>query len=174
MGLIGSAVSAAGSLAGGSYAAQAGAMQQQAANYTAAQLEENAPGAIGAAQRKMLDDRNKAQQAESTLRARGGASGVDIGSGSPVQVGQSVAGRGEYQALMDLWQGKNQATGMLNEAKAVRYGGDIAAYSGDAQKTLSEFNAAGTLAGGIGSGFKTYGALTYPSTYGMTPLGAGF
>ena len=101
MGLIGSAVSAAGSLAGGSYAAQAGAMQQQAANYTAAQLEENAPGAIGAAQRKMLDDRNKAQQAESTLRARGGASGVDIGSGSPVQVGQSVAGRGEYQALMD-------------------------------------------------------------------------
>jgi hypothetical protein len=163
---VGGITSAIGTLAGGSYAAQSGKMQQAAANYQASQLEQNATQAIASSQRSMLDTQEKTQLAIGTSTARAAASGVNAGAGSAVENVGQLARRGSYQALMDLYSGQSTATGLENQAKGVRYSGDVAAASGEAQQTASYLGAAGTLAGSAGNFFTQYGKLTYPSSRG--------
>jgi hypothetical protein len=128
----GGAASAAGTIAGGKFA-------NQAANYKAQQDEINASSSVAAAQRQSLDKTNQTRMALSTLRARGAASGVDIGTGSPVSTASAIAGRGAYHAGMALWQGQNQASGYMNQATAERA-------SGEAAEEGSQYAALGTIA----------------------------
>ncbi|MCK1501504.1 hypothetical protein [Bradyrhizobium sp. 188] len=159
---IGGGISAAGTLASGSAAETAGQMKQAAAYRQAEQETWNAAGELGASQRKMLDTRLKTNLTESTLAARGAASGFDASKGSMLTGAGDIAQRGEFQALMDVFNGENARTGMLNKADAIRAGGDADAWAGEATKDASYLSAAGTIAGSAGSMMKTYGQYTYP------------
>jgi hypothetical protein len=188
---IGTGVSAAGTIAGGDAAARsadaaraagtaaqvAGQMQQQALNSQADQLVSNASGELAAAQRQMLETRSRTRLLQGTLTAKAAGSGFNAGTGSMLNDAGEIGARGEYLALTDLFKGENAMTGMLNKADATRYSGDIALLEGDARQ--AQFNAQaddyqakadgstmaaiGTIAGGAGSMFKTYGSYTYPS-----------
>jgi hypothetical protein len=168
--LIGGQTAASATLAGGNAALQAGQMQQQAANYQAAQLTQNAGQAFASGQRQMLDDQEKTRLAISTARADAGASGVNAGVGSPVSIVGSLARRGSYNAAMDMFNGESTATGLLNQAAGATYSGEAALIGGEEGQSASEISAnatlagtAGSLIGDVGSGLKIYGNAYNPS-----------
>jgi len=154
--LAGGAAAAGGTLAGGNYAAQAGRMAQAAEAYKATQLRQNAGLAIAGAQRQMFDTQDRTRLAISSSTARAAASGVDAGVGSPATNVGELAKRGSYLQLMDLWRGQSQASGLLNEAQAATYQGDVDVLEGDEKQRASYYAAAGTLAGSAGSALGTY------------------
>lgn len=154
----GGALSAESTLAGGNFAKTAGQMQRQAKDFEATQLDQNASDELATSQRRMFDTQEKARLAISSSRARAGASGVDAGAGSAVENEGELAQRGSYHALMDLWQGESNATGLLNRAKGARYSGVLDEMGGEEKQSASELAAAGTLASTAGSMFKTYGS----------------
>jgi hypothetical protein len=156
-------ISAASTIAGGSAAAQAGQLKQAAANSQATQEEMNASGELASAQRRMLDTRLKTNLTQGTLQAKAAGSGFNAGSGSMLNDAGEIAQRGEYQALMDVFNGDNARTGMLNKAAATRASGAADAWAGEQQQDASYLAAAGTIAGTAGSMFKTYGSYKYPS-----------
>lgn len=160
---VGGGLSAASTIAGGNYAAQAGQIQKTASYSKAKQLEENAGQAIASSQRQMFDTQQRTRLAMSTARARGASAGVDVGVGSPAANQGELAGRGSYQALMDLFSGQSTATGLDNQANVARYEGDAAASEGEEKQTASYLAAAGTLAGTAGSMAKTYADYRYPT-----------
>lgn len=170
---IGGGISAASTIAGGNAAAAAGQMQQNAYNYQAAQVRANEGSEIGAAQRQMLDKQLQTKQLQSTIEARAAGGGVNAAVGSPLATEKSVASRGTYQSLMDLWNGENRATGMENEAKGLVYSGDIAELAGEEERNASRLNALSTVAGAGSSMLRTYGAIKYPMIYGRPGIGYG-
>lgn len=157
--MAGGAMSAMGTLAGGSAAKQAGLMQQQADEFQAEQATDNAAQAFAAGQRTSLDTALKARMAMSKSTATAAASGVNAGVGSPVTNIGEIAQRGSYQAATDLFNGQSKATGLLNEAKGLRFSGQAAAIGGEEAQTASYLTAAGTLAGGAGGSFKNYATV---------------
>jgi hypothetical protein len=163
---VGGITNALGTLAGGASAKQAGQMEEQAANFQATQLRQNASQAVASSQRQMLDTQLKTQQLVSTSTARSAAGGVNAGAGSAATNVGNIAQRGSYQSMMDLFSGQSKATGMLNEAAGVQYTGQMEALEGEEKQDASYLAAGGTLAGGLGSMFETYGKPAYPSTSG--------
>ncbi|HXO70412.1 MAG TPA: hypothetical protein VN838_15725, partial [Bradyrhizobium sp.] len=79
---VGTGISAAGTIAGGSAAQTAGQMKQIAANSEADQLNENAAGELAAAQRRMLDTRLKTSLTQGTLVNKAAGSGFNPATGS--------------------------------------------------------------------------------------------
>jgi hypothetical protein len=146
---IGAGISAAGTLAAGANAQQMGQFQQQ-------EYEQQAETATATGQRAMLEDQRQGQIVGSQLQARAAASGASATSPSTINLAGRIAGRSEYDSLMNLSQGENQAAGLTNM-------GDAAKYQGDLSEAMAPWSAAGTLAGGAGSMFRTL-AYKNPST----------
>jgi hypothetical protein len=163
---IGGGLSAASTIAGGNSAVALGNAQKAQANYQADQITENAGGELGAAQRQMLDTQQKTRLATSEAIARAAGNGVNAGVGSPVAITKSIASRGSYQSLMDLWQGQNKYTNDLNTAAAVRQSGDIALAGAQMEQQADNLKAAGTIAGTAGSMTSAYGNFRYPMMRG--------
>jgi len=142
VGLLGTAVSAYGTIAGSR--AQAASLDYQAkvARQKGAQEE-------ASAQRQALDTARKTQLAQSTLQARAAGSGAGASDPTVIDLASDIAGRGKYQGLLQQsegafknWDYQTEAAGKEASASAYRdYG------------TLS---AAGTLLGGVGNTFKSY------------------
>ena len=130
-------IGAAGTLAAGNNATAMG-------QYQSAELGQQAQTATATGQRAMLEERRKTGLVESSLQARAAGSGGTSTDPSVLNLGANIAKRGEYNALMDLSQGQNQAAGLENQGSAAKYGGQIA-------KIGDEYTAAGTIAGGAGS-----------------------
>jgi hypothetical protein len=154
---IGAGLSAANTLAGGSYAAQAGQLQQQAANFQAQQLQENAPGEIAAAQRQAIDVNQKANVLRSSAVANAAAGGVNAGTGSALTNQAQIVNKGQQNSLLDLWQGQNRDTGLLNQAQGVQFSGAIDALAGQQAQQAANLNAMSTIAGGGASLLRMYG-----------------
>jgi hypothetical protein len=155
---LGSAITAASSLAGGGYASEAGQLKQQAANYQAAELRENASAEVAAAQRQALDVNQKADLLRSSAVANAAASGVNAAAGSAVTNQAGIAQRGQYQSALDLNAGQTRATGLLNQAQGVQYTGTIDALAGDEARRASYLSAISTIAGGGASLMRMYGS----------------
>lgn len=168
MGLTGAGglLSAGGTIAGGNYAKTAGQMQKAAADFQAGQIEQNATQAIASGQRSMFDSQLKTKLALSTSRANAAASGGSADVGSPLENEGQIAQRGEYHALMDMFNGESTATGLRNQAAGVRYSGDLAELEGVQKQRASYLAAGGTLAGSLGTGLSTYGKFAYPTARG--------
>jgi hypothetical protein len=160
---VGGGLSAAGTLAGGSAAAEAGQLTKSADYAQADQLEQNATQEIASGQRKMLDTQQRVRLAMSTAKARGGGSGFSGSSGSQIDNMGQLAKRGSYNAAMDMFNGESAASGLRNQAKAARYSGDVAELTGQEQQDASYLSAAGTIAGTAGSMAKGYGGYKYPT-----------
>jgi hypothetical protein len=157
LGGIGSAISAASSLAGGGYAQEVAQMKQQAANYQAAQLRANAGGDIAAAQHQAFDVDQKTNMLRSSAVANAAASGVDAGAGSAVTNQSAIAQRGQYQSLMDIWNGQDRATGLLNQAQGLQYTGYMDALAGEEAKRAATLSTFSSIAGGGASMLRMYG-----------------
>jgi hypothetical protein len=158
-------ISAYGTLAGGAAAKQAGDIQQQEADYQAAQLKQNASQAIASGQRQSLDTALKTRLAISTARANAAGNGVNAGTGSAAEAQGQLAKRGSYNAAMDMFNGRSTATGLMNQAAGVTYSGQAAELAGQEQQSASYLAAAGTLAGSAGSMAKSYGSAAYPQYF---------
>ena len=157
LGGIGTGLSAANTLAGGSYAAQVGKAKQAEANFEADQDVANSASEIASAQRQALDAGQKADRLRSAAVAQAAANGIDAGAGSALTNQAQIAARGRYQADMDLWSGQNQATGLMNRAAGKRYTGDLDAIAGDEASRAAGLNAMATIAGGGASFLRMYG-----------------
>ncbi len=154
---LGAGISAANTIAGGNYAAQAGQMKQAAANFEANQDIENSAGEIAAAQRQSIDANQKANLARSAATTGAAAGGVNAGAGSALTNQAEIASRGAYQGAMDLWSGQNQATGLMNQAAAKQYSGTMDVLGGQEQQNAAYLNAISTIAGGGASFLRMYG-----------------
>lgn len=158
-------ISAAGTLAGGSYAKQAGEMQQAEANYEADVATQNANQALASGQRQSFDTALKTKLAVSTARANAAGNGVNAGTGSAAEAQRQLAQRGSYAAAMDMFNGESAQTGLLNEATAKRYSGELGRIGGEQAQKASYFQAAATLAGTAGNMMKSYGSYAYPQSF---------
>ena len=154
---IGAGISAANTVAGGSYAAQAGRMKQAEANFEADQDVANAAGETAAAQRQAIDISQKARLLSSSAVATAASTGVNAATGSALTNQAQIAARGRYQADMDLWSGQNQASGSMNQAAAKRYTGEMDELGGEEAQRASTLNALSTIAGGGASFMRMYG-----------------
>lgn len=145
--IAGGGVSAIGTIASGNAA-------RDAAYFKAAQEDQQANEARAVSQRQAEENRRRAGLATSRIQALSAASGGGASDQSILKLSGDVAGRGEYQALSDLYTGENRARGLEDAAMADRM-------TGDAQASASKFKAFGTLlssAGGIYEKFnKLYG-----------------
>lgn len=153
LGLVGSGVSAIGTIAGGNAAKTASQYQNNAALFTAAQYEQKADESRAASQRTAEEKRLEGRLVQSSALARAAASGGSATDPTALHIGSEIAGRSEYLALTERYKGENQARGYEDAAMAARYSGQAALAYGDAAQKASMFSAAGTLIGAAGSAF---------------------
>ena len=146
----GAGLNAGGTLASANAQMRAGQAQQQAANYKAAQEDQQATQAIAAGQQNMLQAQKKTALAQSSLVARSAADGGTATDPTVLTLSEGIAGQGKLQALDDLWQGQDRATGLQAQAAADRYSGIIAKQGADSAAT-------GTILSGAGSMFSSFG-----------------
>lgn len=140
LGVVGSVVSAAGTIAAGDNAEAMGQFEQK-------QYAEQAMEHVAAGQRAAEEQKYKTRLVQSQLQARAAGSGINPAIGSTNLDSQQIAGRGTYNALMDLSQGQVAAASLTNEGSAARYQGDL-------EQSLAPMRAFGTIASGAGSFFQ--------------------
>jgi len=152
LGLFGAGTSAFGTL-------MAGGQANADAKFRAAQLQQNADAQVAASQRTAEETRRKGALVQSSLQAKAAASGGGATDPTILNLGSDIAGRTEYSALTDLYNGQNRSAGLLNEEA-----GTLA--TGKAQQTGSYFRAGGTLLSGLGGMYKKFGTPDYSTPYG--------
>lgn len=153
--MIGSAVSAMGTIAGGKSAQQAGQAQQQSLEFRAAQEEMQAQESRAAGQRSAQEHRREGVLLQSKLQARAAASGGGASDPTVVNLAEDIAGRSEYGALMEMYKGENRARGLDDQAVGTRMTGAAALAEGNAKRKAANLSAIGTIIGGAGSMFRT-------------------
>jgi hypothetical protein len=153
------AMSAAGTIMGGNASAAAGQSQRSAQYFKAAQEDQAAQESRAASQRTGLEKNRQATLLQSTLQANAAASGGGAADPTVIGLGQDIAGRGEYQSLMDMYTGENRARGIEDQAIGSRLTGDAQQAEGEAKRTASYLSAAGTLVGSAGSAYRTYNKI---------------
>ena len=127
-------------------AIQSGAAAQDAANFNAAILNQNATVARQQADAQEEAQRRKSRQVLGQQRAAFAQAGTGL-DGSAADVMEQSATMAELDALTMRYEGDLQARGLGNQAKAAKFEGKMA-------KRNSYFQAAGTLL----SGSADYGA----------------
>lgn len=152
----GSAVTAAGTLAGGNAAKQAGQIQSAADLYKARGRDIAANEAFATGQREAQEKQLQTRLVQSKLQAGAAASGG--GAADPTVLGLigDIAQRGEYQSLIAMNKGEERARGLKDEATSARMESDAALYAGEQAKKASRVQALGTILGGGTSMYKQY------------------
>jgi hypothetical protein len=153
---VGGALQAAGTLMGGNAAADAGRAQQGAQYFKATQEEQAAQESRAGQQRVALDKAREGRLLQSKLQAGAAASGGGASDPGVINLAQGIAGRSEFESLLEMYKGENRARGLEDQAIGSRMSGDAAKAEGEAKKTASRYSAAGTLIGSAGSAYKVY------------------
>lgn len=153
------ALSAIGSLvsAGGTIASGIGA--NTAAKYQAGQMDAAANESRAAGQRQGFEHQRQTNLGLSKLQAGAAASGAGADDPTIQALGGDMAGRGEYQALTDLYTGENRARGLQDQAAAKRQSGKDAL-------TKSYLSAGGTILSSAGSMAGKFGGASMPGAPG--------
>lgn len=146
-------------------------LQRASGEYEARQLQMAAAESRAASQRQAFEKQRLTRLALGTLQTRAAAGGGKASDENIVTLASDIAGRGEYQALADLYTGENRARGLEDQAAGKRYEGEAKVYgagrAADATRLGSLFSAGGTILSGTGSMAREYGRLTYdPGRYG--------
>lgn len=155
----GAATSAAGTIAGGRAAADAGARTQQAMEFRAKQEEQAAQESRAVAQRSALEARRKGVLLNSKLVARAAAGGGGVDDPTVLNLAGDIAARSEYDALFDMARGENKARGLEDSAMGSRLTGEAALAEGRAKQKAATLSAIGTIIGGAGSMFGQYNKI---------------
>lgn len=130
----GTAMSVAGAIGQGNAA-------RGAANYQAAQLQQQAGQERATSQRQAMEERRRARFAQSRLQALAAASGAGATDPTVIDLSGDIAAEGEYRALTALFGGEERARGLTMNAQARRY-------EGQQQRRAGVMNAASTIMGG--------------------------
>ncbi len=123
----------------------------EAARYRAEQIDMQADEARASSQREALEVQRNANQLSSKLRANAAASGAGASDPGVAKLEEDVAGRGAYQALMDMYGGENRARGLEDEADGLRLSGESAIQGARYSARGTILSGLGGLAGSIGS-----------------------
>lgn len=137
LGLVGTAASAAGTLA-------AGAARKSADDYQAAQLEQQAKEERAAAQREAERAKKEKDFVLSRQQAVAGASGLGALDETVQDLAGDVITQGALNEGMIQYGGEERAKGRRAQAASARL-------EGQAAQTDSYFGAVGTLMDGVGS-----------------------
>lgn len=124
--------------------AQAGAVEDQA-EYNARVSENEAVKARNLATEQENDHRLKVARLAAAQRAQLGAAGVDLGSGSALQLQEDTQSLGEADALRIRQSGTSRVEALQTQAGLTRAEGATRAFQ---IKSQGRANAAGTLLGG--------------------------
>lgn len=178
------AVGAVASIASTAFGAYTSIQQSRAAaksaeataDYNARVAENEATEARNVATEKENIHRQKVQQLLSKQRAQIGASGIELGSGSALQLQEDTITQGEVDALRIRSQGDRQFTGLQQESELISAQGEAKA---DALRTQGLVSAGGTLLSGTSQFLGTGVAdkwFTSDSAASTVPIsqGAGF
>lgn len=153
LGLVGTAVSAAGTLA-------AGAAQKSAADFQAQQLEAQGKEERAAAQREAEQTKKERDFVLSRQQAVASASNLGALDETVLDLSGDVVQQAAVNEGMIRYGGEERAKGRRAQAAASRM-------EGKAAQTGSYFGAAGTLMGGIGDFASDYGVKKKPATSGV-------
>lgn len=149
--VAGGVLSAAGTIAGG-------VASKNSADFTAAQMEQQAGESRAAGQRQAFERDRETKLALSKLQARAAASGGGASDPTVTNLAGDIAGRGEYQHLMEMYKGENRARGLEDEAMGARM-------TGAAKRDAAFLSAGGTLLGSAGSAYRTYKRMPLADEY---------
>lgn len=127
----------------------AGEREKHARDYNAKMAEYQARTAREAAEVRREIYAKKAARQLATMRARYGASGVDISEGSPLLVLMESAGEAAKDELRIKYGGEAESWGLLSEAQKEREAGQ-GAYAGGV------LSAGGSLLSGAAKGYSMY------------------
>lgn len=164
VGKIGSTLAGMGSAMEAGRAGKAGALAEaqlavQSANYKATQLRQQAQEARASAQRMALETQRKGDLAQSTLRARAAAGGGKATDNTVLNLAGQIAGRTEYESLLDMYKGENSARGLEDAADAAIWQGDIAKQAAGLKVRGIGAQTQGTIASSVGSLASSIGGL---------------
>lgn len=177
MGMEALAAVSLGSAVGGTLLNMTGARassdaQAQAANYQAAVARNNQVIAQQYADRSITAGMSKAElqdyktrQMLGTAKATQAASGVDVNSGSPLDVRRSIAEVGELDKETIMFNAQNEAFGYKVRAAGFGADADLGKMKADAAVTAGDYAVASSLISGASSvsdkwiGYKTKGAF---------------
>ncbi|PAQ00903.1 hypothetical protein LRP31_25440 [Mesorhizobium mediterraneum] len=149
LGVLGTAASAVGTIAGGAAA-------KTSADYQAAQLEQQGKEEVAASQREAEQARKEKNFILSRQQAVAGASGLGALDETVQDLAGDVVQQGAVNEGMALYGGQERAKGRRAQAAAARL-------EGKAAQTGSYFSAAGTIMDGIGSFSDGYGQKKKPA-----------
>ena len=103
--VLGTVVSAVGTIAAGAAAARQANAQAAAQEHAARIADQKAMQERAVAQRQAFENRREGRLATSTLIARAAASGASATDPTIINLGGDIAGRSEYLALSDMARG---------------------------------------------------------------------
>lgn len=152
IGLIGTVVSAVGTIA-------AGEAQKDAKDFEAQQQEIQGQEERAASQRDALRKRKERDFLISRQQAVAASSGLGALDETVQDLAGDVVEESAYQEGMIRYGGEERARGRRAQAAASRY-------EGEAARTGAMFSAAGTIMGGIGSFAKSMSSRSSPTARG--------
>lgn len=129
----------------------AGRAAQKAGNMEKAASDVAANNANAAAQRKAIESQRQATLAGSRLQALSAAGG---GASDPtiVNLAEGIAGKGEYNAMTDLYNGESDAAALTDKGNLAQYEGRVKNQTAKTQAIGSVLSSAGSLYGKYGGG----------------------
>ncbi len=171
--IIGSGVSAIGALQGSRAQAAQGAYQAQVSANNAKIAQQNAALAIQTGEAKGEATSLKNRETMGTIRANQAASGVDVDTGSPVDVRTTQRELGNLATQTDIYNSQLQAYGYRSQQTNFQAQSQLYAYEAPQALTGAEIGAAGTA---LGSASKWFGPSTFSANSffgGGSPSGYG-
>lgn len=131
--------------------------QQQAKEYEAKQMEQQAGQARASSQRQFINEKRRKDLAESkaiAINAAGGGSSLDP---SVVDILGDLESEGSYNQATALYEGEDRARDLESGADMARYQGEIDHIAGLNEKRASYFKVGTTLLDGGTSMLDKYG-----------------
>lgn len=165
LGAVGAATSAASTISGAS--ASAGALRSQGpatllTSLYQSQEDKNAANtALASSQRQAIDAGKQKDLVLSKLQAGAAATGGDTSDDNVVNLAGQIEDRGEYQQLMDVFNGQSRFNALNDAASNVLVTGanrvNADNFRADTMQQQAGLSAAGTLMSGASSMFSKYG-----------------
>lgn len=153
----GTVLSAAGKISSGNAALAAGESEQQASDYSAELLNQQAGQVRAAAQAKAINSNLQTAYLQSTVRARAAASGGSATDPTVINLQGQIGARGQYSSLAALYTGEEEARGDENKAMLAIYTGQQQLAAGRAGQTADQIGAFSTVLKGFGDIGSKYG-----------------
>jgi len=129
-----------------------GKAAKDAADDTAESLRRKAGTTKAIATRKVASEIEKRDVLIGTARAQAGKSGSNLNDKSIVENEADIMAEGTYRALMQMWEGNNEAEGMEEQAEIVKNEGKAAWKSSILQATGTVMKGAASMGMGGAAG----------------------